>query len=119
MTYFGIFVLPNMLVIDCETLERMFVDGLVKTIPDVLTLFEDMQHYARRNDHNRFFKMIEDNHGHWWGITMAFTLPYWYYPERMPPSSLWLWERIEDDASKMLMLWESIEDDEVNLNAMD
>ena len=55
MTYFAIFVLPNMLVIDSKTLERMFVDGLAKTIPDVLTLFVDMQHYANMNDHGWFF----------------------------------------------------------------
>ena len=52
-----------MLAIDSNALERMFLDGLVDTTPDVLTLFVDMHHYANRNDHEICLKMVEDNHG--------------------------------------------------------
>ena len=62
-------------------------------------------------------RMLENNQERWWRITMGFNLPYWYYPERMPPSSLWLWERFEDDDLGLSM--DAVGVDEVDLNAMD
>ena len=47
---------------------------------------------------------------------MGFELPYWYYPGLVPPSSLWLWERIEDE--DLVLSMDAVGVDEVDLNAM-
>ena len=83
-----------MLVIDGETLRRMFRDGMVNTIPDVLNIFDNMLH-AVRNEH------WDEICGRWWGIVIRigprpeFThLVLWDGEKRLYPI---LWERIKDD----------------------